>query len=68
MALSFLIRHIKGLKMRLFSGSHALLNRHKEVSIQTPEMQIEYGDGICSLSAMFEISILNSKDLQLAST
>lgn len=33
MALSFLIRHIKGLKMRFFSVSHALLNRHKRVSI-----------------------------------
>lgn len=38
MALSFLIRHIKGLKMRLFSVSHTLLNRHKRVSIQTPEV------------------------------
>lgn len=38
MALSFLIRHIKGLKMRLFSVSHTLLNQHhKQVSIQTPE-------------------------------
>lgn len=39
MALSFLIRHIMGLKMRLFSASHALLNRHKQVSIQTSEVE-----------------------------
>ncbi|XP_049330510.1 ankyrin repeat domain-containing protein 27 isoform X2 [Astyanax mexicanus] len=32
MALSFLIRHIKGLKMRLFSVSQALFNRQKQAS------------------------------------